>query len=167
MHLVGRDFPTEKNLEQAILDDIENFLLSFGNGFAFLERQKSIEIDGDFFYIDLLMYHRRLNCLVVIELKLGRFKPQDKGQIELYLRWLEKNEMQPNENPPIGIILCSEKSDETVELLQLNDSGIHISQFMTELPPKEVFEERLHAAIEKAKARHELLDVLMDKDKDE
>jgi len=166
-HLMGRDFPTEKSLEQAILNDIENFLLSFGNGFAFLERQKSIEIDGEFFYIDLLMYHRRLRCLVVVELKLGRFKAQDKGQTELYLRWLEKNEMQPNENPPIGIILCSEKSDETVELLQLNDSGIHISQFLTELPPKEIFAERLHVAIKKAKERYEILETLREENGDE
>ncbi len=159
-HLVGKQFPTEYSFEQAILDDIESFLLSLGNGFAFLERQKQIEIDGIFHRIDLLMYHRRLRCLVVVELKMGRFHSQDKGQLELYLRWLERYEKQPNENPPIGILLCSEKSDETVELLKLDGTGIHVSQFLTELPSKQVLTERLHAAIEKARARQEFLDAL-------
>jgi predicted nuclease of restriction endonuclease-like (RecB) superfamily len=150
--LGGRTFETESSFEQAILDNIENFLLQFGQGFAFLERQKTIEIDGEYHRIDLLMYHRRLRSLVVIELKLGKFKAQDKGQLELYLRWLEKYEMQPGENPPIGIVLCSEKSDETVELLRLEESGIRVSQFLTELPPKKVLLAQLHAAIERAKA---------------
>ena len=126
-----------------------------GAGFTFQERQKTIEVDGEHFKIDLLMYNRRLKSMVVIELKMGKFKPQDKGQIELYLRWLEKNEMQPGENPPIGIILCSDKSHERVELLALDQSGIHVSQFITELPPKEVFEDRLHLAIKKARDRYE------------
>ncbi len=125
-----------------------------GAGFTFQERQKIIEIDGDHFKIDLLMYNRRLQCMVAIELKLGEFKPQDKGQIELYLRWLEKYEKQPGENPPLGIILCSEKSHERVELLALDKTGIHVSQFLTELPPKKLFEERLHQAIKKARERY-------------
>ena len=143
----------EKTLEDAILNDIEEFLLSMGKGFTFQERQKVIEIDGDFFRIDLLMSHRKLRCMVAIELKKGKFKAADKGQIELYLRWLEKHEMQPGENPPIGIVLCSEKSDERVELLQLENSGIRVSQFITELPPKDIFEKRLHDAIERAREK--------------
>lgn len=143
----------EKTLENAILKDIEEFLLSMGKGFTFQERQKVIEIDGDFFRIDLLMFHRKLRCMVAIELKKGKFKAADKGQIELYLRWLEKHEMQPGENPPIGIVLCSEKSDERVELLQLEKSGIRVSQFITELPPKDIFEKRLHEAIERAREK--------------
>ncbi|HAT7956454.1 TPA: DUF1016 family protein [Legionella pneumophila] len=143
----------EKTLEDAILSDIEEFLLSMGKGFTFQERQKVIEIDGDFFRIDLLMFHRKLRCMVAIELKKGKFKAADKGQIELYLRWLEKHEMQPGENPPIGIVLCSEKSDERVELLQLEKSGIRVSQFITELPPKDIFEKRLHEAIERAREK--------------
>lgn len=150
-YLGARQFEDEKTLEDAIISDIEAFLLSMGNGFTFQERQKIIEVDGEHFKIDLLMYHRRLRCLVAIELKIGAFKPADKGQIELYLRWLEKYEMQPDENPPIGIILCSEKSDERVELLQLDKGGIRVSKFITELPPKEVFEKHLHAAIERAR----------------
>lgn len=153
--LAGQTFETESSFEQAILNDIENFLLHLGNGFAFLERQKSIEIDGEFHRIDLLMYHRRLRSLIVIELKLGKFKARDKGQLELYLRWLEKNEMQPGENSPIGIVLCSEKSDETVELLKLEGSGIRVCQFLTELPPKEILIARLHEAIERARAHQE------------
>lgn len=153
----------EKTLEDAILNDIEEFLLSMGKGFTFQERQKVIEIDGDFFKIDLLMFHRKLRCMVAIELKKGKFKPADKGQIELYLRWLEKHEMQTGENPPIGIVLCSEKSDERVELLQLEKSGIRVSQFITELPPKEIFEKRLHEAIERARDR-ELNQKLLDGD---
>lgn len=143
----------ERTLEDAILNDIEEFLLSMGKGFTFQERQKVIEIDGDFFRIDLLMFHRKLRCMVAIELKKGKFKAADKGQIELYLRWLEKHEMQPGENPPIGIVLCSEKSDERVELLQLEKSGIRVSQFITELPPKDIFEKRLHEAIERAREK--------------
>lgn len=153
--LSGRMIKTENNLEQAILDDIEGFLLGLGNGFAFLERQKTIEIDGEFHRIDLLMYHRRLKSLIVIELKMGRFKAQDKGQTELYLRWLEKYDMQAGENPPIGIILCSEKLDETVELLRLEESGIRVCQFLSELPSKEVLTARLHKAIERVRALQE------------
>tara|TARA_R110000868_G_scaffold188892_1_gene431739 strand:+ start:295 stop:1329 length:1035 start_codon:yes stop_codon:yes gene_type:complete len=153
--LSSQDIETEEAFEQAIIRDIEHFLLSMGAGFTFQERQKTIEVDGEHFKIDLLMYNRRLKSMVVIELKMGKFKPQDKGQIELYLRWLEKNEMQPGENPPIGIILCSDKSHERVELLALDQSGIHVSQFITELPPKEVFEDRLHLAIKKARDRYE------------
>jgi predicted nuclease of restriction endonuclease-like (RecB) superfamily len=144
---------TEADFEQAIINDIEQFLLSMGTGFTFQERQKVIEIDGEYFKIDLLMYNRRLKRLIAIELKMREFKPQDKGQIELYLRWLEKYEMQPGENPPIGIVLCSEKAHERVELLELNQSGIHVSQFLTELPPKALFEERLHLAIKRARDR--------------
>lgn len=153
--LNNQQFADERSFEDAIVNDIQQFLLSIGAGFTFQERQKVIEIDGDFFKIDLLMYNRQLKCITAIELKMGAFKPADKGQIELYLRWLEKHEMLPGENPPIGIILCAEKSDERVELLQLKNSGISVSQFITELPPKKIFEERLHAAIKRARERYE------------
>jgi len=149
---LGQDvLQSEKGFEQAIIDDIENFLLNMGSGFTFQERQKIIEVDGTFYKIDLLMYNRRLNRLVAIELKKGRFKAEHKGQIELYLRWLEKYEMQKNENPPLGIVLCTEKSDAHVELLQLEKSGIRVSQVITDLPPKEIFEERLNKAIQRAR----------------
>lgn len=153
--LSDKQIASEVDFESAIINDIEQFLLSMGAGFTFQERQKIIEIDGDHFKIDLIMYNRRLKCLVAIELKMGEFKPQDKGQIELYLRWLEKHEMQTGENPPLGIILCSEKSHERVELLALDKTGIHVSQFLTELPPKHILEERLHLAIQRARERYE------------
>ena len=101
------------------------------------------------------MFNRRLKNMIAIELKMGAFKPQDKGQMELYLRWLEKHEMQPGENPPIGIILCAEKSEERVELLQLENSGVRVCQYITELPTKELFEARLHDAIKRARERCE------------
>lgn len=157
---------TEKSLEDAIVNDIEKFLLNMGNGFAFLERQKVIEIDNEYFKIDLLFYHRKLSRLIAIELKRGRFKPSDKSQIELYLRWLEKYEMQPGENTPIGIVLCSEKSEERIELLQLENSGIRVCQYLTELPPKEIFEARLHDAIKRARERFESKKIL-EKDDEE
>ena len=158
-HLVS-----EASFENALIADIEQFLLSMGTGFTFQERQKIIEVDGDHFRIDLLMYNRRLRCMVAIEIKMGAFKPSDKGQVELYLRWLEKHEMQPGENPPIGIILCSEKSQERVELLQLENSGIRVSQFMTELPPKKLFEKRLHDAIKRARERYDSIGAMNEVD---
>ena len=122
-----------------------------GGGFTFQERQKVIELDGVFYKIDLLMYNRKLNRLVALELKKGPFKAEHKGQIELYLRWLEKYEMQPNETPPLGIVLCTEKSDAHVELLQLEKSGIRVSEIIMDLPPKEIFEDRLNKAIQRAR----------------
>lgn len=153
--LSNQSIENEMDFENAIIRDIEQFLLSMGAGFTFQERQKIIEIDGEHFKIDLLMFNRRLKNIVVVELKMGEFKPQDKGQIELYLRWLEKYEMQPGENPPIGIILCAEKSEERVELLQLENSGIRVCQYITELPAKELFEARLHDAIKRAREHYE------------
>ena len=148
----GRGFG-EKDLESAILREIERFLLELGAGFAFVERQKRIVLDGDDYYIDLLFFHRRMRRLVVIELKIGDFKPADSGQIELYLRWLDRHERQPSEEAPLGIILCAGKKRETVEYLDLDARGIHVAEYLTELPPREVLEERLHRAIEAARNR--------------
>ena len=146
---------SEKDLEAAILRDLERFLVELGGDFAFLARQKRIVVDGEDFYLDLLFYHRRLQRLVAIELKLGRFAPADVGQMEFYLRWLKKNEMRPNEEEPIGLILCAEKSDERVEVLELESRGVRIAEYLTELPPKEVLERRLHDAVRLARARLE------------
>jgi len=85
--------------------------LELGAGFAFVERQKRIVVDGEDFYLDLLFYHRRLRRLVLVELKLGKFQAADYGQTQLYLRWLDRHERQPGEEPPIGLILCAGKSD--------------------------------------------------------
>lgn len=151
-----KDRYLEKDLEDAILRDIENFILELGNGFSFVARQKRIQIGEDDFYIDLLFYNRKLKRLVALDLKLGRFKSEYKGQMELYLKYLEKYEMEEDENPPLGIILCSSKNEEQIELLELDKSDIHVASYLTVLPPKEEFEKRLHQAIEHAKEKYEL-----------
>jgi len=148
-----RDPYTEREFENAILQSMEKFLLELGSDFAFLARQKRITIDGQDYYIDLYFFHRRLRCPVIIELKLGKFKAADKGQVELYLRWIEKYELQEGENSPIGIILCSEKTSEHVELLQLEKSGIRVAQFLTALPSKDIFERELHKSIKMAREK--------------
>ncbi len=142
-----KDTYSERDLETAILRELERFLVELGSDFAFLARQKRITVDQEDYYLDLLFYHRRLHCLVAVDLKLERFQAADKGQMELYLRWLEKHEKQPNENPPIGLILCAGKTAEHVELLQLEKSGIRVAQYLTELPPRKVLEHKLHEAI--------------------
>jgi predicted nuclease of restriction endonuclease-like (RecB) superfamily len=147
------DTYSEKDLESAILREIERFLLALGAGFAFVERQKRITLDGDDYYIDLLFFHRRMRRLVAIELKIGDFKPADSGQVELYLRWLDRHERQPSEEAPLGIILCAGKKRETVEYLGLDARGIHVAEYLTELPSREVLEERLRRAIEAARNR--------------
>lgn len=150
-----KDRYLEKDLEDAILRELEAFLLELGGGFAFVARQRRIQIDADDFYIDLLFYHRSLRRLIAIDLKLGSFKAEYKGQMELYLRWLDKYERQPGEESPLGIILCAGKKQEQIELLELNRSGIHVAEYMTELPPRELLAARLHRAIETARARLE------------
>ena len=142
-----KDTYSERDLEAAILHELERFLVELGSDFAFLARQKRITVDQEDYYLDLLFYHRRLHRLVAIDLKLGRFQAADKGQMELYLRWLETHEKQSGENPPIGLILCADKSAEHVELLQLEKSGIRVAQYLTELPPRKVLEHKLHEAI--------------------
>ncbi len=143
----------EADLESAILRQLEAFILELGRGFAFVERQKRMVIDGEDFYLDLLFYHRRLRRLVAIELKLGRFKAAHKGQMELYLKWLDKHERQPGEEAPIGLILCAESSREQVELLQMHKDGITVAEYWTELPPKAELEQHLHQALLEARER--------------
>jgi len=147
------DAYSEKDLESAILREIERFLLELGIGFAFLERQKRITLDGDDHYLDLLFFHRRMQRLVAVELKLGDFKASDAGQVELYLRWLDKHERQPSEQPPLAIILCAGKKRETIEVLDLGTRGIHVAEYLTELPPRAVLEDRLHRVIKAARER--------------
>ncbi|MCK4622876.1 MAG: DUF1016 family protein [Desulfuromonadales bacterium] len=150
-----RDRYLEKDLEDAILRKMETFLLELGNGFAFLARQKRIQIDNDDFYIDLLFFHRPLKRLIAIELKLGDFKAEHKGQMELYLRWLDKHERQPGEEAPLGILLCAGKKQEQIELLELDKSGIHVAEYLTALPSREVLQQKLHTAIELSHKRLE------------
>ena len=145
------DTYSEKDLESAILANLQKFISEMGTDFAFLARHKRIIIDNEDFYIDLLFYHRGLKCLIVIDLKLGKFKAADKGQMELYLRWLEHNEQREGENMPIGLILCAEKSPEQINYLTLNNHDqIKVAEYHTELPDKKVLEEKLQLAIELA-----------------
>lgn len=150
-----QDRHLEKDLEDAILRVLENFLLELGAGFTFVARQKRLQIDNDDFYIDLLFYNRRLKRLVAIELKLGDFEAAHKGQMELYLRWLAKHEQEPDEAPPLGIILCTGKKREQIELLGLDQTGIHVAEYLTGLPPRQLLEQKLHEAVALSKARIE------------
>ena len=150
-----KDGYLENDIESAIIKELELFILELGKGFAFIERQKRMIIDGKDFYLDLLFYHRKLNRLIAIELKLGEFKPAFKGQMELYLKWLDKYEKQENESHPIGLILCAGKSNEQIELLEMHKDGILVAEYWTELPPKKQLEEKLHQALIAARARIE------------
>lgn len=150
-----KDTYSEKNLEDAILHELEKFILELGQGFTFVERQKRMIIDNEDFNLDLLFYHRKLKRLIAVELKLGKFKASYKGQMELYLRWLEKNEMQQGEETPLGLILCAAGNDEQVELLQLHKAGIKVAEFMTELPSKKLLQQKLHSVVELSKKRME------------
>ena len=209
-------------MEAAILRQLEAFILELGRGFAFVERQKRMVIDGEDFYVgalctalaslrqsdrdgpqgvflspivpllarkttrqtararlfagrrescrgspNLLFYHRRLRRLVAIELKLGRFKGAHKGQMELYLNWLDKHERQAGEEAPIGLILCAESSREQVELLQMHKDGITVAEYWTELPPKAELEQHLHQALIEARERLARRGVLLEGGDDE
>ena len=143
----------EKDLEDAILREIELFLLELGVGFTFVARQKRLQIDHDDYYIDLLFYNRKLKRLVAIDLKLGGFKPEYKGQMELYLRWLAKHEQEADESSPLGIILCAGKKQEQIELLELDKSGIHVAEYLTILPSRELLQAKLQQSIAVARQR--------------
>jgi len=144
---------SERDVEAAILREMESVLLELGSGFCFVARQKRMSVGGDDFYLDLLFYHRHLRRLVAIELKLEKFQPSHKGQMELYLRWLDKHERTAGEEPPIGLILCASADAEQVELLQLDEASIRVAEYLVELPPVAVLRERLHRAIEHARER--------------
>lgn len=145
----------EKDLESAILKELERFILEIGKGFAFVERQKRMIIDGEDYHLDLLFYHRKLKRLVAIDLKIGKFQAGDKGQMELYLKWLDKYEKQEGEEKPVGLILCAETSREQVELLEMHKDGIMVAEYWTELPPKKELAKRLHTALISAKEQIE------------
>lgn len=148
-----KDTYGERDLEEAILRDIERFIRELGTDFTFVARQKRMSIDGVDYRLDLLFFHRRLRRLIAIDLKLGRFHAADKGQMELYLRWLEKHDRRPGEESPLGLIMCAGKSQEHVELLQLDRSSIRVAEYVTELPSREVLGQKLHAAMSAARLR--------------
>ncbi|MDR8954308.1 putative nuclease YhcG [Burkholderia multivorans] len=150
-----RDTWQEGDLEAAIIREMESFLLELGAGFSFVARQKRIQIDGEDFHLDLLFYNRKLRRLVAVELKVDEFKAAFKGQMELYLRWLDKHEREPEEASPLGIILCTGKKREQIELLELDKSGIHVAEYLTALPPRGVLVERLQQATQRAQLQIE------------
>jgi hypothetical protein len=147
------DTYSERDLESAILRELERFLLEVGTDFSFLARQKRLTIGKEDFYLDLLFYHRRLRRLVAIELKLGKFNAAHKGQMELYLRWLDRHERRAGEKAPLGLILCSERDHEQIELLKLDRGRIRVAEYLTELPPRYLLEAKLHEAIRVARAQ--------------
>lgn len=144
---------SEKDLESAIVSELQKFFTEMGNDFAFMARQKRISVDDEDYYIDLLFFNRRLRCMVAIDLKLSNFKAAYKGQMELYLRWLERNEMLEGENKPIGLILCAGKNEEHIELMHLHESNIRVADYITKLPDRKVLEQKLQQAVERAKMR--------------
>lgn len=146
-----KDTYSEKDLEEAVLREIESFILELGVGFTFVERQKRISLDGIDYYLDLLFYHRDLKRLIAIELKIGDFKPADKGQMELYLAWLNRHERKEGEESPLGLILCAGKKEEAIELLDLQKSGIQVSSYWTKMLPKAQLIKKLHEAMIKAR----------------
>lgn len=145
----------EADLEKAILVEMEKFILEFGHGFSFVERQKRMTMDGDDFRLDLLFYHRDLKRLVAVELKLGKFKPSYKGQMEFYLRWLNKYERRDGENAPIGLILCTEASRDQIELMEMDKAGIAVAEYWTALPPKVELERKIREIYAEAQERLE------------
>jgi predicted nuclease of restriction endonuclease-like (RecB) superfamily len=148
------DVYSEKDLEDAILIQLQAFIRELGSDFAFIDRQKRITVDATDYYIDLLFYHRGLRRLVAIDLKLGKFKPEHEGQMLLYLRYLNKNERKEGEESPIGLILCSEGNTEHIEYLMLEDSNIKVAQYYTQLPNKQLLREKLQRAIAIAQEHH-------------
>lgn len=144
---------SERELEKALVADMKNAILELGGDMAFLAEQKRVSVDNEDYYLDLLFFHRRLRRLVAIDLKIDTFKAEYKGQMELYLKWLEKNERRKGEKKPIGLILCAGKNEEHVELLELGRSNIRVASYMTELPPRKVLEEKFRLAIEAARNR--------------
>lgn len=145
----------EKDLEEAILRELESFILELGKGFSFIERQKRMVIDGEDFHLDLLFYHRKLKRLVAVELKLGKFEAKHKGQMELYLKWLDRYEKREDELPPVGLILCSESSREQIELLEMHKDGIMVAEYWTELPPQKQLKLKIQSMLEEARERIE------------
>lgn len=143
----------EKDVEDAILREMEKFILELGVGFSFVARQKRMQLEDEDLYLDLLFFHRKLRRLVAIDLKLGPFKADYKGQMELYLRWLDEYERQPGEEVPIGLILCASRSEEKIRLLRLDHGNIRVAAYMTELPPRKLLEKKLHDAIRLARRR--------------
>ncbi len=135
---------SEKDLESSIIANLQEFLIELGSDFCFIGRQNPMRIDDDDYFLDLLFYHRALGCLVAIDLKIGPFRAADKGQMDLYLAWLKMHEWRKGENEPLGLILCTSKKRQHVELLlSAGPHKMRVSEYLTKLPDRAVLEERL------------------------
>lgn len=135
---------SEKDLESAVIANLQEFLIELGSDFCFIGRQYPMRIDDDDYFLDLLFYHRTLRCLVAIDLKIGPFTAADKGQMDLYLAWLKMHEWREGENEPVGLILCTSKKRQHVELLlSAGPHKMRVSEYLTKLPDWAVLEERL------------------------
>ena len=148
-----KDTYAEKDLEAAILREIEAFLVELGRGFTFVARQKRMTIDGIDHYLDLLFFHRDLRRIIAVELKLGEFQAADKGQMELYLGWLREHEQRDHEEPPLGLILCAGRREETIRLLKPEKTGIRVASYIDRLLPQKQLERKLHDAVRLARER--------------
>ena len=135
----------ERDIEQGIIEHLQKFLLELGRGFSFVARQKHIEIDGDHFYIDLVFYNYILKCFVLIDLKLGKVKHQDIGQMQMYVNYYKANMRNDGDNEPIGIVLCAEKNEAVVKYTLGSDSNTHIyaSKYMPYMPTEEELRKEL------------------------
>ena len=140
--LEAKEAVSESDLEQALMDHLQEFMLELGEGFCFEARQKRIIIDNKYYFVDLVFYNRLLHCNVIIELKNNEFKYEDLGQLNAYVGYYKKNEMMPGDNPPVGILLCTDKGSQMVEYaLSGMDSQLFVSTYMLHLPDKRKLEE--------------------------
>jgi predicted nuclease of restriction endonuclease-like (RecB) superfamily len=162
--LYPHQITSERKLEAAILHDLQIFIQDMGSDFCFLAKQKKMSTEKNDRFLDLLFFHRGMRRLIAIELKFSAFQPEHAGQMEWYLKWLDKHEKRPGEEKPLGIIICSDKDQEDVELMELGKNGIHVTQYLTELPPKEILEKRLKKVIEIAREKYERLKLLSNDD---
>ncbi|WP_347955797.1 PDDEXK nuclease domain-containing protein [Gordonia aichiensis] len=165
-----KDSYAERDLEDALIRDMEAFLLEVGNGWTFVARQKRMTVGDDDFWLDLLFYSRPLHRLIAVELKIGRFKPAHEGQMKPYLKWLDRYERRYDEEPPLGLILCTETSREQIELLEMHKDGIVVAEYWTALPPRDELQQRItqiYRAAQERIARRALGTARDDEDKDE
>ena len=141
LELKGEELYSETDLEKALIDNLQKFLLELGQGFCLVGRQQRITFDNEHFRIDLLLYNRRLKCLFAIDLMLGKFKHEYAGAMNFYLNYLNKEETEPDENPPIGLILCSEKNETHVEYaLGGMENQVFVSKYQLHLPTADELE---------------------------
>jgi len=164
--LYQKPISSERELEDAILNDLQLFIQEMGSDFCFLARQKRMSTEKNDRFLDLLFFHRGMHRLIAIELKLVPFQPEHAGQMEWYLKWLDKHERRPEEEKPLGIIICADKDQEDIELLELDKNGIHVAQYLTELPPKEILEAKFHQIITIAREKYAHLQTLSELDID-